>query len=242
MRVNWRYIQIFLLIVGIVFLYSFSGKRNTKRVVKNIHIEYLNGKDIFISKKTVNNLLIVHSEELQNKVKDSLDLKGLENSLNENPLIANAEVYQQINGDLGVIIKQREPIARVIGKESYYIDKEGVEMPLSKEFSARVPLVYGADKEDVPNIFPFLKKMQEDKFLKKYITGIMKNDDGDYITKLRKTDLTINFGDFSDLNRKIRNLKVFYQKAYKDEMIDDYTEINLKYSNQVVCTKKNKLL
>ena len=39
-----------------------------------------------------------------------------------------------------------------------------------------------------------------------------------------------------DINLKFNNLKAFYKKAAKDNFLDRYTEVNLQYYNQVVCT------
>jgi len=39
------------------------------------------------------------------------------------------------------------------------------------------------------------------------------------------------------LDKKVNNLKVFYQKALKEQTLNNYSKINLQFDNQVVCTK-----
>jgi len=41
-----------------------------------------------------------------------------------------------------------------------------------------------------------------------------------------------------NLDKKISNLKAFYQKAKKDKTLYKYSKVNLQFENQVVCTKK----
>jgi cell division protein FtsQ len=40
------------------------------------------------------------------------------------------------------------------------------------------------------------------------------------------------------LEKKINNFKAFYQKAFKDKILDSYKVVNLKFDKQVICTKK----
>src|SRR5699024_6722638 len=185
MKINYRFIQIVLLIGVLIFLYSFSSKRNQNRALGKLEIEYTNGKNIFITKENVDNLLIVKSQPYRKKLKDSLILNDLEKILNQNPMIAKAEVYQTITKDLGVKITQKEPLARVIGKDIYYLDQQGGEMPLSSSFSARVPLLNGMDSIGLKEVFPLLKNIEKDDFFKKNITEIHKEKSGDYILSLR---------------------------------------------------------
>ena len=69
----------------------------------------------------------------------------LEKIINTNPFIYDAEVFSTIDGKLNIDVKQRIPVLRVINykNESFYIDKEGVFMPLSEKFTARVPVANG---------------------------------------------------------------------------------------------------
>ena len=56
--------------------------------------------------------------------------------------------------------------------------------------------------------------------------------------KLRLLDFEVSVGNIDNLEVKLKNLKAFYQKAKKDNMLDIYKSVNLQFDNQVVCTKK----
>lgn len=238
MKNKWSYIQVLAVMILMIFLLGFAQNRHKNRNIGDIQIEYTNEKDVFITKKDVDNLLIVKSQPYRNKAKDSLVLNDLERILNQNPMIAKAEVFQTLNRNLGIRITQREPLGRVLGAESYYIDKQGSKMPLSHNFSARVPMVTGVDSTDLGDVFQLLQQINQDEFLTKTITSIHKNEEKDFVFSLRETPLKVNFGGMEELDKKLMNFKAFYKKAYQDELLNKYSTVNLKFTNQVVCTKK----
>lgn len=238
MKINLKVIQILVVLGILIFLFGFSTERNQNRKQGSTNIEYTNAKDVFITKEDVNNLLIVKEKPDRKPLKDSLNLNDLEEMLNLNPMIADAQVFHTITKDLGIKITQRVPLARVTGKKSFYIDKEGCQMPLSSNYSARVPLVTGVDSADVSTIFPLLERIDKDDFLTKHFTGIAKSDSGDYIISLREYSVQVNFGQIEAIDKKLMNFRAFYKKAVKDELLDTYSLVNLKFENQVVCTKK----
>jgi cell division protein FtsQ len=55
---------------------------------------------------------------------------------------------------------------------------------------------------------------------------------------MRLSEFEILVGYLENLDKKIKNLKAFYQKAKKDKVLDVYKTVNLQFDNQVVCTKK----
>lgn len=144
-----------------------------------------------------------------------------------------------MNGEVRADVVQRKPIARVNTNASYYVDDEGLFMPLSLNHSARVPLVRGfVVKNELENVYKIASKIYNDAFLKKHVVEIYQNEDQTITLKLRVLDFQVYLGDLSHLDKKINNLKAFYQKAKKDKALNDYSKVNLQFENQVVCTKK----
>ena len=144
-----------------------------------------------------------------------------------------------INGQLFTEIEQKRPIARVSTNASYYIDDEGSYMPLSSNYTARVPLVTGSiRKNNLENVFEFAKVVDGDDFLKKHVIEICQNTDQTIDFKIRKSDFIVRLGTLEKLEKKINNFKAFYQKAFKDKILDSYSSVNLKFDKQVICTKK----
>ncbi len=239
MRVNWNYIKAFVLLVLITFLFAFSSSRNAERNVENVTVNFIGEDNLFVTHKTVNKLLIQKEGDLKKVPKEILDLNDLEFALKSNPMVKNAEVYLTVNGEIRANVKQRKPIARVSTNASYYIDDEGSFMPLSSNYTARVPLVKGyVEKNKLNNIFLIAEKIFNDDFLKTHIVEIYQKQDETIVFKMRMLDFEIVVGDLNMLDKKINNLKAFYQKAKKDKSLNKYSKVNLQFENQVVCTKK----
>src|SRR5690625_4411732 len=192
MKINLKIIQAVVVLGILIFLFGFSAERNNKRKQGSINIEYTNAQNIFITEEDVSNLLIVKEKPDRKQVKDSLSLNEIEERLNLNPMIADAQVFQTIRKDLGIKITQRVPLARVTGEKPFYIDKEGCKMPLSSNYSARVPLVSGIDSTDISTLFPLLERIDKDEFLIKHFTGMTKTNTGDYIISLRESSAQVN--------------------------------------------------
>jgi len=236
-KLDFFKLLIVLVIAGL--LYGFSSQRNGDRKLTNVLVEFTDENSPFITLSTVNKLLIQKDEDLKKVPKNILDLNGLEFALNSNPMIKSAEVYLTVNGVVRADVVQRKPIARVSTNASYYIDDEGSFMPLSTNYTARVPLVKGyVEKNKLNNIFVIANKIANDEFLKAHIIEIYQNQDETIILKTRVFDFEIVLGNLDMLDKKINNFKAFYQKAKKDKSLNKYSKVNLQFENQVVCTKK----
>jgi len=234
------YIKSVFLLVVMAFLYGFAAERNSDKLVEESIVEFSNGANLFLSHQMVNKLLIQKSGGLKNQPKSLINLHKLEQELIQNPSVESVKVFMTIDGVLKTVIKQRTPIARVNTSAGvYYIDEQGVKMPLSANYSARVLLVSGnvIDK-DISAVYSLVKKINQDAFLSQLIVGIEKKSNKDYILLTRKYDQHIQIGKIEDLNRKFKNLEAFYNEVIQSNEIEKYKMINLKFSNQVVCTKK----
>lgn len=239
LRVNWNYIKGLILIALVSFVFVFSSFRNNVRKIEEIKVNFLGDNNLFMTEASVNKLLIQKAKDLPNMTKEILDLNELENVLKSNPMIKTAEVHLTVNGEVKADILQRKPIARVSTNASYYIDDEGAFMPLSTFHTARVPLVTGhVKKNKLEKVYKLANKIFNDSFLKMHVVEIYQNEDETFILKTRAFDFEIWLGNLDNLEKKINNLKAFYQKAKKDNSLTNYSKVNLQFDNQVVCTKK----
>lgn len=239
MRVNWNIIKTLLLVVLITCLYAFSSVRSGKRNISHVSVNFLGEENLYITNDAVNKLLIQNDGDVMSVPKEILDLNDLETALKSSPMIKTAEVYLTVNGEVRADIVQKKPIARVNTNASYYIDDEGLFMPLSFNYSARVPLVTGhVYKNKLEAVYQIAQMVNEDEFLKTHIVEIHQHENSTISLKMRVLDFEIFLGDLDHLDKKINNLKAFYQQARKDETLTKYSKVNLQFEDQVVCTKK----
>ena len=239
MRIDWSFVKGLFLLGLVMFLYAFSSFKNNNRLVSGVSVEFTGEDNVFITSETVNKLLIQSQEKLYFLPKEGIDLKEMEFSLESNDMIKSAQAYLTLNGEVRVKVEQKRPIARVHSSDVFYIDEDGFRMPLSSEHSARVPLVYGVvDNEDFELVYKVASVVYNDSFLKMYITEIFQNEIKEISLKMRLLDFEVLVGNLDNLEIKLRNLKAFYQKAKKDNMLGIYKSVNLQFENQVVCTEK----
>lgn len=234
------YIKSIFLIGLLAFLYGFGSYKNKQRAVHDLQIEFSKGGNLFLTTKTVNKLLIQNLGEVKNQPKSLINLHDFENVVSENSLVEHAKVFMTIGGVVKTIIKQRTPVARVnTGSQVYYIDKQGLKMPLSNNYSARVMLISGEIvNADLSSVFELVNKIRGNEFLNNLIVGVRKTADKEYVLLTRLYNHEIKLGKISELKTKFKKLEAFYNKAILDNEVDIYKTINLKYNNQVVCTKK----
>ena len=238
MQVNWNYIKVISLLILVVTLFAFSSSKNSEREISEFKIHFQGDDNLFITQETVSKLLIQNQQGVKKMPKETLDLNELETALNSNPMIKSAQVYMTLNGELFADIEQKKPIARVNTNASYYIDDQGTYMPLSDNHSARVPLVTGqVDKDNLNTVFIMANKIQNDEFLKKNVVEIHQETNKTISLRLRQCSFKVQMGDMNNVDKKINNLKAFYKKSLKEKTLTNYSNVNLQFDNQVVCTK-----
>ena len=242
-KTNWKNIwinvRLLLMVLAVIFLFSFSSKRNAERKLTKSVVIFLENDELLVTHETVNKLLIENNQSVQILQKDKVDLNKLEKSLDRHNMIEKSEVFVSIDGVLKAVVKQKSPVARVFDEnESFYFDYQGNKMPLSDSFTARVPLILGSvndkNSEELNKLFRFI---YEDAFLKKNIIGIEVLPTGALIMSNRNYDYVIDFGRAINIEAKFKKYKAFFQKAEADSLLVNYKKINLRFTQQVVCTK-----
>ena len=230
-------IKVIIVLAVVSIFFAFSSSQNNAKPISEVEVSFIGENNLFISKTKVDKLLIQNNDYIKCVSKDILDLKALENKLSSHDMIENSELYISINGILKIDIKQRNPYARVISDPSFYIDNSGTKMPLSDNYSARVLLVHGLnDESKIDYVFKLIKTIRDDEFLNSNVTDILINK-SEISLRVRNCNFEVLVGDLNNLETKIKNFKAFYQKAYRDKILNNYKKVNLQFNNQIVCTK-----
>jgi len=195
----------------------------------------------FIKKKDVELMIKKASLSPFGKKMKDIDTDQIEKTLLENKLIKKAECYKTTGGTLKVEVYQKMPIIRVIaGKNNYYLDLDGEIMPLASHFAAFVPVATGnIDEQYAKNdLYDFAKFIQSDPFWKAQIEQINIRTNKDVELTPRVGNHQILLGKMENYKENLEKLKLFYEKGLNEIGWNRYSFINLKYENQVVCTKK----
>jgi len=236
---NWTNIRLVFILGIALFLYSFAQHRNGDRKLKKSNVVFVGENALFLKSETVNKLLIENKRDASSIRKDEVDLNKIEKTLNAQDMIEKSDVFVSIDGVLKAIVKQKTPIARVYdGGHSFYVDYEGDKMPLSDNFTARVPIVSGTiNEKNNKDLAALFRTIYDDAFLKKNIIAIQIMPNGSLKLFNRNYNYFIDFGRTMNMDEKFRNYKAFFQKAVLDSSLYKYNKIDLRFTEQVVCTK-----
>ena len=176
-----------------------------------------------------------------NKKSDEINTHQIEEALLKNEIIESAEVVQSVSGKVTIKILQRMPVLHVFSSGgSYYVDKTGQTMPSSLGQAMLVPVASGNIEKSfaVSELYKFALFLQNDAFWNDQVTQIYVRSIKDVELVPRVGNHRILLGSLDDFEKKLRNLRKFYEQAIPKMGWEKYSVINLKYKNQIVCTKK----
>ena len=245
---KWLTIGLAIVLSAVLVLLAvktYLSFRSGKVEKVSVHIEKQGNKG-FLSDSSVMQLVRSDDSIIGRPVKE-IRTKWIKKRILASPYVLASDVYFTIDGNLVINVKERKPLFRIINSRNTdcYVGYNGSLFPLGKDYVARVMLVNGFinsplktgsnitdstySKTLLPGIFKLAQQISSDPFLKAVISQIFVNSKGEI-------DL-IPFGQPDQIQVKLENLKAFYQQALVMEGWKKYKEINLKYTNQVVCTK-----
>jgi len=252
-------------IAGLGSSWAFVSKSEKNIVAKTLTISiHNNDENLFLSERDIKQFFSDRKDSLLLNQYKNINIPELEKSLNSHPAIENAEVAADINGEIKIDITQRTPVLRIINRdgESFYIDSQTKLMPLNDNYSARVIVAsgfiyepfarryqYSIDQlkknklysevsllDDIYDVANFINK---DSLLTNLIHQIYVNEDKEIVLFPSVGSQKIIFGNATDVAGKFNKLKLFYTEGMnKADSWTKYSNINLKYKNLVVCTKK----
>ncbi|MFP4555932.1 MAG: cell division protein FtsQ/DivIB [Bacteroidales bacterium] len=251
-------------IAYLVVALAFANSKSRQVVCSSVNIIIADSlANSFIAKSDIAQKIEQHQPNLIGIPLQTVNTLDIENQLTEMQEVRSVNAYKTIDGALTVNIQQRQPMVRIINRygESYYIDKEGQILPLSDRYTSHVLVINGNIIEpfdiepnvqiaswlnkEVTNNTPLIVKLYEfaryitnDEFWNAQITQVYVDNPSNIELIPRVGPHSVQLGNLSDYETKLAKLKLFYERALPEEGWNKYSEINLKYKNQIVCTKR----
>jgi cell division protein FtsQ len=262
---TWIKISLWVLFGGGILALGFliRDHLNAQRVTKPEIIVHADGENAFITSEEFEERLRGQHLLYEGQTWEQLKTDDIEDFLSKISQVKTVEVFSRINGTWKIDIAMRKPIARIYNKqgESYYLDEDGVPFETIRTHAARVlvftgeiPDLYGA--LSVPEIInndslKSIRKLDDiyrisnyvctDPVFHSLIGQVHLKKSGDFVLIPLVGDQKIIFGSAfteKEVEEKFRKLKVFYEEAIPYEGWNTYSEISLKYRDQIVCKKK----
>ena len=234
---------IFAIISYLIFsVVSFSG-RNAEKVCNNLIINIKDSTELgFINEKKIAYILRKENLNPIGKTLKEINTATIEETLLKHPVIKKVESYKTSSGNIRIDIWQKKPMFRIMlnNGANYYIDFERKKMPLSDEFVAYVPIVTGVASNEfiTGELFDFIDFLRKDKFWNSQIVQINVDSNQEIELTPRVGNHVILLGTLENYNDKLKNLLKLYQNSLNTGGWNQYSKIDLRYRNQIICTKK----
>ena len=228
-----------MLLALTVVVLAFTNKKQAQQLVRLDHINIEDSEDKFMTEALTLEYIRKHNLDFDSVILFRFYLNNLEAKLLSHPAVNKVEVYSSQEGMLSINLQQRKAVVRIkTSSTDYYLDEDGLEMPLSKNYTPRVLVVSGdVNPSHHSDIFSFIRIINKNEFWESQITQLHFEAD-EMIVIPRVGNQKIHFGILTNIHEKLDNLYQFYKQVMPVKGWQTYSDISVKYNNQIVCTKK----
>jgi len=233
----------------VLLLVAAATKKNEKKCTDIDIYKTSESANVFVDEDVVRKILNSGNPVIGKEI-STINLHILEDRLKKDPWILNADLFFDNNQVLNVSITEREPVARVFTEQgsSFYVDKDGVRLPLTDKLYAVVPVFTGFTSEKKILASPDSALLQQIVVMGSYILK-----DSFWNAQIGQIDIVpvnnfnitpvignqvIEFGDTTNMKMKFDKLFKFYRATYAKAGFEKYEKLNVKYEGQIVASRK----
>jgi cell division protein FtsQ len=202
----------------------------------------------FLDEEEIADMIVKSGESIIGQRLAAIDINKLETKLTAFTTLDNVEIFRKVDskglsfkGKLVISVDERTPVLRFKNEtEDYYMDQNGIKVPVSPKYIERILLVTGTipDETVKKSLLKMADFVNKDGFWKAQVEQLFIQANWELLIVPQVGDCLIEFGSPDDYALKFRNLRAVYQLGFKNVGWNRYKTISVKYRNQVVCTKK----
>lgn len=188
---------------------------------------------------------------IKGQPKSAFNLQRMEQLLEDNVWIKDAQLYFDNQAVLHVAVEEREPVARLFTAtgRSFYIDETGRSLPLSDNMIAKVPVFTGfpetltkADSTVLTAIDTIAQYINSHPFWAAQVAQVdMVADCGPCCWEFELVPVIgrhlIKLGNGEQIPQKFQRLLAFYQQVLSRTGFDRYKTIDARFAGQVIGSK-----
>lgn len=207
----------------------------------------------FVTKADIKGILEKEYGVYNGQPLDSVNLKKIENILQGRSAIRSAEAYTTGDGQLHILVTQREPAVRFqTGQGGYYADETGYIFPLQARYKSAVPVVKGEIPLNVPEGFKGYPATEAERRWLQEITGLLGRigkdrkwhgaftsievtANGELVLRPAKGKEVFYFGGPDNYADKLARLEKYYTHIVPSREPGYYKSVNVKYEKQIIC-------
>ena len=242
---------------AIVVLFIFARENYLNTPVKAVNL--LPASDSgFVRRSVLQKEIESYCEEFgRSKKIGTVDMVKIQKSLDANPWIESNATHIGLDGNLNVSFKEYEPQLRVFGKNgrSAYVTDEGVVVPSCTNYTPYVLVASGnldlpvdtatytlcdtLDRDhNIINALYWYKVIKANPFMGNCVGQLYCDSKNEFELTVKGLDARVIVGDTCLAADKLYRLETFMKKRINRMETQNMKTINLKYKNQIVCTKR----
>lgn len=187
----------------------------------------------------------------------TVNMVTIQKHLEAIPWIESNSTYIDLEGVLCVNVKEYEPVLRIFGNDgrSVYLTESGISLPTNRLYTPHVLVASGsfnlrndttsfslndtlAEDQALIDALYVYKAIGRNPFMQSCIGQVYRNNHGSFDIVVKDIDAQVTIGDTCQIDDKLRRAEIFIKQKAGSAEIKGMKNINLKYKNQVVCTKR----
>lgn len=240
---------------SILALLGFVGSMRSSALCEEVQIVNHTEYDAqLVSNKIVKAAFEAIEAPVEGRPMNQIDTRSIEQGVVSLPYIKSATAYKTIDKKIVIELQERTIIARLIDENglSAFLDSEGYVLPRLSSVSLRLPVVSGQfklnkeklklgyssnDVKSLEAIYRYAKLITGSEFWKAQLQQTYVDSQGNFTAIPQVGKHEIEFGAIENIENKLKKLATFYEQGMNEARWNKYRTINLKYKDQVVCTK-----
>lgn len=173
----------------------------------------------------------------------AIDVRAIEEGLESNPVIDDAECYKTRSGHVLISLSQRRPVIRVkaIDGDDYYVDSHGGilrgTMQTTDLIVATGHITQAYASRELSRIGQLL---MDDPLWCQQIVQLNVREDGSIEAIPRVGGHKVVLGSPRGMEEKLSRLRKFYKYGLSQVGWDRYSEISVAFGNQIICKKRKE--
>ncbi len=249
------------LIAYLFLALGFTADKRSELICREVRVIIADSSNAqFFDRRDVERILRSGNIRIRGIPFSELNTREVEELFTRNPYIKKIEVYTTLDGALNIHVRQRMPVVRVITMKGtgYFLDRDGYIMPAGHKFSPYLLVANGSffagdqlkrascldsivDKKFYKPWFELLELahfINGNSFWSSQIVQLYLNSNHDFEIIPRVGAHQIILGRAEGYKSKFSNLEILYKEGLKSEGWNNYIKIDLRFKNQVICTKR----
>ena len=235
------------LVVVLVLAFVKMPRQQCERIQAVAHTQ---NESVILSQADIESLLSDAKIEIIGKAIKEIDLGQVATILKNNPYVETVNFVHFAGKKLVIDYTLREMVLHVFtpGGDHYFVDSKGIVVPFTLKMKDYLMVVNGnvsdifkAGKKapnKIQDALVLARKINQNDFYEAMFRQIYLNGRNEMELTSTVGGQNILFGGLNNADEKLENLKTVYEKGLSHKGYDTYAQLDARYKNRIIATRK----